>query len=515
MGKLPLPYAASGVTLGQAGAISDGDTAVAFDGVAGYANTNSWMSLAGDWTMECWAYLTNATVANYGVMGGGGGPLVRIMVNPTTIRPGVKPQGAPTEIWQAFPTASNVNTWVHMVFVRDSAAGTGTQYRNGVVIGTLTGIPTGVCSFQCIGAQGPGAYYFAGTIDETAVYNHALTAAQVQAHYNARTLTSAVAEQDGDYAIRTSDDELFERVSGVWVDQGTSIKGATGAQGPPGQGVPAGGASGTILTKTSAADYATAWNPAPVALPPGGAIGQSLTKKTAADGDAQWSTLDNLHYLGAYAAGSFVEGDMVVYQGISYVCVRPTSAAPVQWPMPPTSRPSYATTLPTAPYDGQEAILVDSITNPTYQWRFRYNASSTSAYKWEFVGGFPLQTGPMGSFSFNQNNAWVGMTGGPVLTVPRAGDYLVRYGASVYNNDGVASVYIIYTRAQNVGATVALPETQTRVSNYSGATAVSEGIFPSAAAGTQYQIAVVLQSGVTQTSYIINAWMDVIPRRVS
>jgi hypothetical protein len=222
------------VTLGQAGAISDGDTAVAFDGVAGYANTNSWMSLAGDWTMECWAYLTNATVANYGVMGGGGGPLVRIMVNPTTIRPGVKPQGAPSEIWQAFATASNVNTWVHMVFVRDSAAGTGTQYRNGVVVGTLTGIPTGVCSFQCIGAQGPGAYYFAGTIDETAVYNHALTAAQVQAHYNARTLTSAVAEQDGDYAIRTSDDELFKRVSGVWVDQGTSIKGATGAQGPTG-----------------------------------------------------------------------------------------------------------------------------------------------------------------------------------------------------------------------------------------------------------------------------------------
>ena len=42
----------------------------------------------------------------------------------------------------------------------------------------------------------------------------------------------------------------------------------------------------------------------------------------------------------------------------------------------------YGTTLPASPVDGQEAILVDSVTNPTYQWRFRYNAGSTSAYKW-------------------------------------------------------------------------------------------------------------------------------------
>jgi hypothetical protein len=27
------------------------------------------------------------------------------------------------------------------------------------------------------------------------------------------------------------------------------------------------------------------------------------------------------------------------------------------------------------------------VTAPTYQWRFRYNAGSSSSYKWEFVGG--------------------------------------------------------------------------------------------------------------------------------
>jgi hypothetical protein len=51
--------------------------------------------------------------------------------------------------------------------------------------------------------------------------------------------------------------------------------------------------------------------------------------------------------------------------------------------------PTYGTSLPANPADGQEAILVDSLTNPTYQWRFRYNAGSTSAYKWEFIGGAP------------------------------------------------------------------------------------------------------------------------------
>lgn len=37
--------------------------------------------------------------------------------------------------------------------------------------------------------------------------------------------------------------------------------GATGAQGEPGEGVPTGGTTGQALLKSSAADYATAWNP--------------------------------------------------------------------------------------------------------------------------------------------------------------------------------------------------------------------------------------------------------------
>jgi hypothetical protein len=48
---------------------------------------------------------------------------------------------------------------------------------------------------------------------------------------------------------------------------------------------------------------------------------------------------------------------------------------------------SYGTSLPAVPADGDEHILVDSLTLPNYAWRFRYNAGSFSIYKWDFIGG--------------------------------------------------------------------------------------------------------------------------------
>jgi hypothetical protein len=50
----------------------------------------------------------------------------------------------------------------------------------------------------------------------------------------------------------------------------TGPQGPQGSTGPAGQGVPAGGATSTVLTKTSPADYATAWSP--ITIPPGTTI---------------------------------------------------------------------------------------------------------------------------------------------------------------------------------------------------------------------------------------------------
>src|SRR4051812_22380129 len=53
--------------------------------------------------------------------------------------------------------------------------------------------------------------------------------------------------------------------------------------------------------------------------------------------------------------------------------------------------PARVTSLPVSPVDGQEVYYVADATNGVL-WHLRYNAASASAYKWEFVGGSPLES---------------------------------------------------------------------------------------------------------------------------
>jgi hypothetical protein len=141
--------------------------------------------------------------------------------------------------------------------------------------------------------------------------------------------------------------------------------------------------------------------------------------------------MPDFRYRGDWAAGNYTDGDIVVYNGVTYLCVAPTTASPTPW-APPSASPSYGTTLPASPADGMEHILVDSISNPTYQWRFRYNAGSTSAYKWEFIGGSPWFTSA-GSGDYGLINVaqqWTDQvpTPYPMISNLRAGVYQVAYG---------------------------------------------------------------------------------------
>ena len=150
--------------------------------------------------------------------------------------------------------------------------------------------------------------------------------------------------------------------------------------------------------------------------------------------------IGNIAYQGAYSASqTYHDGDIVVgADGITYQCVKEGTVGitPAPWSAPPPSPIPYGTTLPTVTYDGMEAILVDSVTNPSYQWRFRYNAGSTSAYKWEFIGGVPILRGPSGSTT-NPGTAAFDLSGGPVVTVPRSGVYQLIAGISF--NIGVST----------------------------------------------------------------------------
>lgn len=97
------------------------------------------------------------------------------------------------------------------------------------------------------------------------------------------------------------------------------------------------------------------------------------------------------------------------------------------------------TSLPGSPANGDEYILVDSLTAPTYAWRFRYVSGISDAYKWVFIGGADMLA--INDAQQNVSGAsgtWLDApTAGPGMTIPRAGIYRVRGGAKIGYSGGV------------------------------------------------------------------------------
>jgi hypothetical protein len=98
----------------------------------------------------------------------------------------------------------------------------------------------------------------------------------------------------------------------------------------------------------------------------------------------------------------------------------------------------YGTSLPASPVDGQLFVLVDSVTSPTYQWQFRYNAGSSLTHKWEFVGGPPLYNEVTQTWFTTSTTYSVPDTVGnwPNVALPRAGDYMVTIASNIYQTTG-------------------------------------------------------------------------------
>lgn len=89
--------------------------------------------------------------------------------------------------------------------------------------------------------------------------------------------------------------------------------------------------------------------------------------------------------------------------------------------------PTYVTSLPSGPIDGQEVYYAADATNGVI-WHLRYRSASSSSYKWEFVGGPPMS-------AYNYDSGAVTTSGtaytvvtytNPSLTLPLAGDYVLR-----------------------------------------------------------------------------------------
>lgn len=134
-----------------------------------------------------------------------------------------------------------------------------------------------------------------------------------------------------------------------------------------------------------------------------------------------------IDYIGGWSAGvSYKAGDVVSYNGVDYIAVNPSTGSTP----PPLSGllvVGIGTSLPVSPVNDQEYILVDSLTAPTYQWRFRYLAAK-AINKWLFIGGSRAYA-EVQTAETTTSNPYVALaTPGPSLIVPIAGDYIVEHG---------------------------------------------------------------------------------------
>jgi hypothetical protein len=177
-------------TLGQTGALAgDADTAVGLDGVSGHVD----VGLAFDFspslpfTFEAWVKLTTidttyrhvVTNMQYGV---GGMPFTGtyIVYVQSADKLGLERwSSGTTELAVESPTFTATNVWAYVVGTFDGT--TGTLYVNGIAQAAASSLAGTTAS----GVDVVWGDLLAGTLDEAAVYDHALPQARVTAHYAA------------------------------------------------------------------------------------------------------------------------------------------------------------------------------------------------------------------------------------------------------------------------------------------------------------------------------------------
>jgi hypothetical protein len=220
----------------------------------------------------------------------------------------------------------------------------------------------------------------------------------------------------------------------------TGPTGPTGATGPPGSTVASG------VTSVPTGDIAA--TNVQAALAELAAEKQPISAKGAANGYAPLDAsskvplanlppVSGVDYIGDWAAPTaYKKGDVVHYNGNDYMAVNDsTGVAPPAAAVIPSGGASVVTSLPATPFDGQEVVLVDSLTVPTYGWRLKYVASITDAYKWVYSGGSALRIkdDTLGAKAAPTafSVAWA-----PSLSIPRSGIYRISYGVFLYHTGG-------------------------------------------------------------------------------
>jgi PKD repeat protein len=185
-------------TLGVTGALSgDSDTAASFDGLDDAATANLSLSGTSKVTVEFWMKwngfandddLAMEYTSNFNSIAGG------FLIDPNAPQEEGKfgvAIGSGSSRNNVFFARPSAGVWHHYAFVMDSAAAAAEQIRPYVdgkaVSFTKTASGTGAGNFANSSlyfmSRGAGSLFGAGSLDEVAIYNRALDAATIAAHY--------------------------------------------------------------------------------------------------------------------------------------------------------------------------------------------------------------------------------------------------------------------------------------------------------------------------------------------
>jgi hypothetical protein len=172
-----------GVTLGQSGALTDGNPAMRFDGSTGYLQVANATSLqrTGDLTLEMWVNVSRATrqtlisksyLHEFELTLETSGHLNFYQGNGTT-----------SEHVVSVANAVTANTWQHVVVTRDAATKTIRFYVNGVAKGSGAYFLTPASSTKAvtIGRSAIATQYVNGRLDEVAIFGTPLSPARIAA----------------------------------------------------------------------------------------------------------------------------------------------------------------------------------------------------------------------------------------------------------------------------------------------------------------------------------------------
>lgn len=175
---------------------------------------------------------------------------------------------------------------------------------------------------------------------------------------------------------------------------------------------------------------------------------------------------------------------------------------------------------PSAPADGDLAVfLPDPVNLPGVRWLLMYNASSSSPYKWEVLGGSQAMYSTIDTYENipAADGTWKNLaTDGPFVTAPRAGDYECRAGcvassAGSIRNDMFAGI------AQGNGSPLApLIDAIISQSGYAPEIPLSTDVLHlGVALGTALKLRYLVAVGGSAGTQFGRRWISVTPRRIS